>query len=171
MLDAQSRVLPSEVLSKRRADQHVIICWLQARDVPSLGYEVLHVVPGKQPFASDLKVSGTTLENAALKVTVDPQTGCITSLYDKKANFETLAQGACGNELQAFKDTPKEYDAWNIDPGTLDQLPTPIRQADSVELVEKGPMRGVDSRDAHTGRARSSCRTITLNAGRIRWRW
>ncbi len=72
---------------------------------------------------------------------VDPKTGCITSLYDKKAGFETLAKGACGNELQAFKDTPKDYDAWNIDPGTLDQPPTRITQADSVEVVEHGPMR------------------------------
>ena len=81
------------------------------------------MVPGKRPFPSDLKASGMTIENAALKVTVDPQTGCITSLYDKKANFEALAQGACGNELMAFKDTPKEYDAWNID-ADFDQVVT-----------------------------------------------
>ena len=31
-----------------------------------------------------------------------------------------LAPGSCGNQLQFFKDTPKQYDAWNIDPGTLD---------------------------------------------------
>ena len=55
-----------------------------------------------------------------LRVTVDKTTGCITSLFDKKSKFETLAAGACGNELQLFSDTPKDYDAWNIDPGTLD---------------------------------------------------
>jgi alpha-mannosidase len=88
-----------------------------------------------------LKVTGTTLENAALRVVVDPKNGCITSLYDKKAGFETLAEGSCGNELQTFKDTPKDYDAWNIDPGTLDVPPTRITDADSVEVVEHGPMR------------------------------
>ena len=72
---------------------------------------------------------------------MDKQTGCITSLYDKKTKFEALAPGACGNQLQTFKDLPKEYDAWNIDPGTLDHF-TPIEKADSVELVEKGPLRG-----------------------------
>ena len=49
--------------------------------------------------------------------------------------FETLAPNACGNQLQSFKDTPKDYDAWNIDPGTLDQRPTVIDNADSVEIV------------------------------------
>jgi alpha-mannosidase len=140
VLDAKGTVLPSEVLSKDAATSsfHLLV---EAHDVPSMGYEVLHVVAGKRPFTSDLKATGTTLENAALRVVVDPTSGCITSLYDKKAGFETLAAGSCGNELEAFKDTPKDYDAWNIDPGTLDQPPTRITQADSVELVDRGPMR------------------------------
>jgi alpha-mannosidase len=140
VLDAKGAVLPSDVLSKDAATNtfHLLV---EAKDVPSLGYEVLRVVPGKRPFTSDLKVTGTTLENANLRVVVDPTTGCITELYDKKTGFETLAKGACGNELQAFKDTPKDYDAWNIDPGTLDQPPTLLTQADSVQVVERGPMR------------------------------
>jgi alpha-mannosidase len=87
-------------------------------------------------------VDGLTLENATLKVTVDPHTGCITSLYSKADRFESLAKGACGNELEVFKDTPEADDAWNIDPGTLDHF-TAISRADSVELVEQGPMRAV----------------------------
>jgi alpha-mannosidase len=140
VLDPKGVVLPSMVQSKDAATSsfHLLI---EAHDVPSMGYEVLHVVPGKRPFTSDLKATGTTLENAALRVVVDRTSGCITSLYDKKAGFETLAAGSCGNELQAFKDTPKDYDAWNIDPGTLDQPPTRLTQADSVQLVDRGPMR------------------------------
>lgn len=142
VLDSRGVVLPSTVVRKDAATNtfHLLV---KAHEVPSLGYEVLRVVPGHRPFASDLKVSGTTLENAALRVVVDPKTGCITSLYDKKSHFETLAAGSCGNELQAFKDTPKDYDAWNIDPGTLDQPPTLLTEADSVEVVEKDAMRGV----------------------------
>ncbi|HEY6445987.1 MAG TPA: glycoside hydrolase family 38 C-terminal domain-containing protein [Acidobacteriaceae bacterium] len=142
VLDARGAVLPSEVLAKNASTStfHLLI---DLHSVPSLGYEVLHVVPGHRPFTSDLRVTGTTLENAALRVAVDAKTGCITSLYDKKAHFETLAAGSCGNELQAFKDTPKDYDAWNIDPGTLDVPPARLDDADSVEVVEKGPMRGV----------------------------
>ncbi len=142
VLDSRGRVVPSEVLSSdpKTNTFHLLV---DAKDVPSVGYEVLHVVPGKRAFASDLHVTGTTLENADLRVAVDPKTGCITSLYDKKAHFETLAAGACGNELQAFKDKPKKFDAWNIDPGTLDQPPTNLTMADSVQVIEKGPMRGV----------------------------
>jgi alpha-mannosidase len=57
--------------------------------------------------------------NDKLSLAVDKKTGCIVSL--KQGGEEALAAGCCGNQLQAFKDTPKQYDAWNIDPGTLDQ--------------------------------------------------
>jgi alpha-mannosidase len=141
VLDAANYVVPSEVL-KSDAKTNTYHLLIAVRDVPSLGYKVLHVVPGTKPFSSDVKAEGLTMENSALKVTVDKQTGCITSLYDKKTKFETLAPGACGNQLQTFKDLPKEYDAWNIDPGTLDHF-TPLENADAVELIKKGPLRGV----------------------------
>jgi alpha-mannosidase len=162
VLDAQNRVVPSQALSSndKMNSYHLLV---QAKDVPSLGYSLLHVVPGKRPFASDLKTRGTTIENAALKVTVDPQTGCITSLFDKKANFETLASGACGNELIAFKDTPKDYDAWNID-ADFDQVFTKLDKADSVELVEKGPLKVV-IRVTHSWQSSKFVQDITLYNG------
>jgi alpha-mannosidase len=116
---------------------------LHVLHVPALGYKVVWVgagARGKQAAESDASASESgnaiTLENATIRVSVDKQTGCITSLFQKKSNFETLASGACGNQLQFFKDTPKDYDAWNIDPGTLDVPPATIDHADSVELVK-----------------------------------
>ncbi len=114
---------------------------LHVLKVPALGYKVVWI-GGKtaQKNASDAeaKESGNaiTLENATLRVTVDKGTGCVTSLFQKKGGFETLASGGCGNQLQFFKDNPKDYDAWNIDPGTLDVPPITIDHADSVELVK-----------------------------------
>ncbi len=162
VFDADRHLLPSQILSSDRETNtfHVL---LEAKDVPSLGYEVLHVVPGREAFDSDLQASGMTLENSLLRVVVDSHTGCITSLYDKKANFETLAAGGCGNQLQAFKDTPHKDDAWNIDLGTLDHF-TPLAQADSVKLVEKGPLRGV-IRVKRTWQSSTFVQDITLDAG------
>ena len=162
VLDAANRVVPSNVLASdsRTNTYHLLVA---AKDVPSLGYQLLHVVPGTRPFASDLKAEGLTMENAVLKVVVDGQTGCITSLYDMKTKFEALAQGACGNQLQTFKDLPKEYDAWNIDPGTLDHF-TPIMNVDSVELTEKGPLRAV-IRVTRTWQNSKFVQDITLEEG------
>ena len=120
-------------------------------------------MPGTKPFASDLKADGLTLENANLKVVVDKTTGCITSIYDKKSKFESLAAGACGNQLQTFHDLPKDYDAWNIDPGTLDHY-TAIDKADSVELVAKGPLQAA-IRVTRTWRSSKFVQEIVLEDG------
>ena len=116
---------------------------LHVLNVPALGYKVVWVgganrVKKGEESGVVAKEAGNSisLESDTLRVAIDKQSGCITSLFDKKANFESLAAGACGSQLQFFKDTPKDYDAWNIDPGTLDVPPMTIDRADSVELLK-----------------------------------
>ena len=162
VLDAQGRVLPSEVLA-RDSVTNTYRLLAEVKSAPSIGYTILHVVPGAKPVATDLEVSGLTVANANLRVTVNPKTGCITSLFDKRSDFESLASGACGNQLQTFKDTPKDYDAWDIDPGTLDHM-TPIDTLDSVEVIEKGPLRAV-IRVSRTWQSSKFMQDITLYAG------
>jgi alpha-mannosidase len=106
--------------------------------VPALGYKIIRVVASKHGASSvgaAASDQGATfqLSDRDLRVSVDKKSGCITSI--QLAGTEYLAKGACGNELQAFKDTPKQYDAWNIDPGTLDETPSLLDSVDSVELV------------------------------------
>ena len=139
VLDADGTTLLTQVLSTDNST-HTYHLLIQARDIPSVGYKVLRAVPGTRPVATDLRASSSTLENGLLRLRVDPASGCITSLYDKKGNFESIAKDGCGNELEAFQDHPVEYDAWNIDPGTLDHF-TALAKADSVELIENGPLR------------------------------
>ena len=98
---------------------------------------------GRQPRAGvQVSADGHTLENQFLRVTVDAKTGCITSLVNKKTNFDAIAAGGCGNQLQAFVDTPKEYDAWNID-ADFDKVFTNLDMADSVQLAEHNSLRAV----------------------------
>jgi alpha-mannosidase len=111
--------------------------------VPALGYKVVYITrsgdksaPSGPAVASNETATIATIENSAIRVSVDKKTGCITALFDKRAGLEALKPQSCGNQLQAFKDTPKDYDAWNIDPGTLDQPPTTLDQVDSVVLVK-----------------------------------
>ncbi|MGA7342142.1 MAG: glycoside hydrolase family 38 C-terminal domain-containing protein, partial [Terracidiphilus sp.] len=106
--------------------------------VPALGYKLVHIVSTKHSGGAEAAAAsdqGGTLElsDHDLRIQVDKKSGCITSI--NLGGYESLAKGACGNELQAFKDTPKQYDAWNIDPGTLDETPSLLDSADSVELV------------------------------------
>jgi alpha-mannosidase len=162
VLDSNGHVLPSEVISSDHTTNtyHLLV---KAKDIPSLGYEVIRVAPGKRSFASDLKAQGTTLENSALRVTVDPKTGCITSLYDKRSQFETLAPNSCGNELIAFRDQPKMFDAWNID-ADFEKSFTKLDTADSVQLIENGPLRAV-IRVTHSWQSSKFVQDIVLDNG------
>jgi alpha-mannosidase len=92
-------------------------------------------VAGDRPVEGKESGNSITLENDILRMSVDKHSGCVTSIFDKRSTFETVASGGCSNQLQFFKDTPKDYDAWNIDPGTLDAAPTVIERADLVELL------------------------------------
>jgi alpha-mannosidase len=112
---------------------------IYVRRVPAFGYKVLRVNSTPHEYGATMlptnakeTANSATLGTKWLRATIDKETGCITSLIS--GGIESLALGACGNQLQAFKDTPKEYDAWNIDPGTLDQALAMPAKADSVEL-------------------------------------
>ena len=162
VVDSKGVALPMQVVSESAATSSYKLL-VEAKDVPSMGYEVLHVAAGTRPVASDLKANGLTLENKFLRVVVNPQTGCITSLFDKQTNFETIAAGGCGNELVAFKDTPKDYDAWNID-ADFDKVFTNLDKADSVKLIEHGPLRAT-IRVARTWDKSKFVQDISLYAG------
>ena len=120
-----------------------------------------------------VKASADSLENEFIRVKVDPQTGCMTSLFDKRTNTEALAPAEtdsggpkdriCGNLLQAFVDKPKRWDAWNIDADFENQR-TDLMKADEVKLIENGPMRAVLRVKQHFQNS-SFIQDITVYAG------
>jgi alpha-mannosidase len=139
--DAKGRELSSDVVASDAATGGVTVRFL-IEQLPALGYEVVHVVPGNSvaPAKSSLKAADDTLENEFIRVRIDRGSGCITSLLDKGSNREMLASGACGNLLQAFYDKPREYDAWNID-ADYEKQHWDINKADEVKLIEQGRTR------------------------------
>ncbi|QNI37464.1 alpha-mannosidase [Edaphobacter albus] len=152
VLGADNQPVLMQVLSKDEATNtyHLL---LQPRNVPSVGYTVLHAVPGQRKVTSDLALHGTTMENAFLRVTLDPKTGCITSLYQKAEKFESIMPGQCGNKLETFVDTGRSLtehnldsirveDAWNIDKDYGKQE-TDLMAVSSIETIERGPLREV----------------------------
>ena len=166
VLDAQNHPLPVQVISSNsvtNAATNTVQLLVEPRAVPALGYALLRVVPGRRDAPSDLSTHDLTLENSMLRVVVDPKTGCITSLYDKRSQFESIATGGCGNELLAFADKPKDYDAWNID-ADFEKSVTKLDAADSVELVERGPLRAT-IRVTRTWQHSKFVQDISLYAG------
>lgn len=67
-----------------------------AEDVPSLGYKTYRIVPAKQsaPVSGSVAVGENTLENRFYRVTLDPQTGAVESIYDKELSREMVDKDA-----------------------------------------------------------------------------
>jgi alpha-mannosidase len=149
--------IPTQVLNYDEAT-HTLDLLLHVDQIPALGYSVLSAAPtpvpqvvsgykppppliraDEDPTSFTLTRSDTT---AGIVVSIDKKTGCITQI--KEGDYVPtyfIAAQACGNQLQAFADNPKNYDAWNIDPGTLDKAPVIIDKVDSIKIVTDGPLR------------------------------
>jgi len=85
----------------------------RATAVPSLGATVFWIRPGRIPDDRSFAGSRTHLENEFLSVDLDPKTGQIVHLYDRKAHREAVADNGRANVLQLLVDEPAQWDAWN----------------------------------------------------------
>ncbi|MBZ5653757.1 MAG: alpha-mannosidase [Acidobacteriia bacterium] len=125
-------------------------------NVPAMGYSTYFVraaTAAPAPSRSSVvRATADSLENEFVRLKIDPQSGCVTSLFDKRGRTESLAPAesdtggphdvTCGNLLQAFYDKPKNWDAWNID-ADFEKQHWDLDKADDVKLVEHGPLRAV----------------------------
>lgn len=92
------------------------------------------------PPRTRLKVRDRRLENGEWVVRFDAN-GNITSLSSlDDRNTEFIEPGKLANVFQIFDDRPNFWDAWDIDPWTLETEKS-LLKAESFEIVERGPVR------------------------------
>jgi alpha-mannosidase len=91
---------------------------IAVEDIPAFGAKVVRMPRDTMP--KDVRrlpaptAGSDWLENAFLRVEIDPRTGDITRIFDKVNEREALAPGGRGNVLQVLDDRPDQWDAWNI---------------------------------------------------------
>lgn len=105
-------------------------------DLPPLGWRTYRIVPVEAAPASETSLSATdhTLENRFFRLEIDPQTGQIASLFDKRYGVEVFAGPAA---RAVVIDDPS--DTWSHN---VFRFQDEIGQftATSVRLVESGPV-------------------------------
>lgn len=108
---------------------------------PGLGAGPLDgsAVPERPVTAKTSEAGGVVLANGLLRITVDAD-GLVPSVHDLVAGREVLVPGARASLLQLHPDHPNHWDAWDID-GHYRRTRTDLTAADSVSLVEDGPLR------------------------------
>src|SRR5690606_35947982 len=105
-------------------------------DLPPLGWRTYRIVPVEAAPASETSLSATdhTLENRFFRLEIDPQTGQIASLFDKRHGVEVFAGPAA---RAVVIDDPS--DTWSHDVFRF-QNEIGGFTATSVRLVESGPV-------------------------------
>ena len=119
------------ITSQISADRKILFL---ATEIPSVGYRIFWLSPDI-PRPQDPNPPNWTLENEFLRVIINPDTGDLSSVFDKIHQREVLT--GAGNQLQAFQDQGQYWDAWNIDPNYA-QHPLPPTKLKSLEWLDQG---------------------------------
>ncbi|MBB2957600.1 alpha-mannosidase [Pseudoclavibacter helvolus] len=109
--------------------------------------------------------SGDTLvlDNSLVRVTIDAD-GLVSSLFDIAADLELVPAGERAAELWIYRDTPAQWDAWDIDVH-YQRHGRPIRSVDSIEVVSEDTDRVV-VRVSRSHGSSTFVQELSLSAGR-----
>jgi len=102
------------------------------------GIDAARLVTAPDAITAELDDGVIHIENGLLDVLIDGD-GLITSIYDKRADREVIADGQRANVLELSTDHPIEYDAWDLDEYYANNT-VEITDADSVEIIDAGPL-------------------------------
>jgi alpha-mannosidase len=106
-----------------------------ARDgVPALA--AAEPVGHPEAVRATAEAGGYILDNGIIRAVLDAN-GLLTSLVDYASGREAIAPGDRGNLLELHRDTPNEWDAWDIDEFYRRNV-TALATAQSVSLEEHG---------------------------------
>lgn len=146
--------------------QRTSACLLIQAELPAMGYGVINIKPASKNAskAPELSADGLSMENAFLRVSLDPKTGCLASVFDKQLGREMLdpARGL-GNELLAEEDAGN---LWTVQKTGLKWEGRDYRS--DVKLIESGPLRaGFESRGKHKDMARAQRVYLTADSRRV----
>src|ERR671933_667184 len=131
-------------ISAQRTEQGLLVHDPHRR-VPGLGWTTLFLARRESGLEeeslsetyAELAGSGAVLENDLLRVVIGAD-GALKQVFDKVVVREVL-EGR-GNQLWAYVDKPREWDAWDIDE-SYKQEGQEIQEVEEIEVLEPGPLR------------------------------
>ena len=122
--------------------------WLNAGPFPADGVPALGAAARQDTGAAAGEVGvasgpdGDLVVTTPLLVATLSAAGVLTSVVDRRTGREAVAPGLAANQLQIFRDTPSEWDAWDVD--QIDrETKVDLLDVDDVQVLENGPDRVV----------------------------
>lgn len=147
VLDSQGNSAPLQIVEKTTGKgPYRLRGVFLAREVPSLGYKTYHAVETATPPGprTPLSVEGADLENEFFRIGIDPQSGCVRQIFDKKNHHEVFDASGRGNQLVAIEDEGDSEGRYALRSDLAAKPSGPARDLDTVDrfqIVENGPVR------------------------------
>ena len=118
-----------------------LLCYVER--IAPYSFQSLTVKPEEQavPVSKPWEVSAKSIESPLFKLRFDGK-GFLSSVYDKKMRKELIERGKRGNAFQGFKDTPKQWDAWDID-ADFERQRVDLFGLKKHQVIEVGPLRSI----------------------------
>ena len=108
-----------------------------AAGLPAMGYRVYGIKQAPEPLpAGGVSVSGWTMENERLRLEVEPASGAIIHLVDKKTGYDLVPPGRRLGLLQVLQEAPHGMTAWEI--GQILHT-TDLAQDGRASVTDRGP--------------------------------
>ncbi len=145
--DCNNQSIPAQIIEQYKTGDKYKVKVLFIARVPSIGYACFRANSAKsENTATTLQASLNQFENEFFRIKIDSATGCLTSVFDKKAHREVLNKTGQGNLIQIIEDfgdsegflmSPNgfgEFDRWTGKTWN-------VAEVVEIRLVESGPIR------------------------------
>lgn len=142
--EKDNQISIQKVAAQEKDGKHFLKFIFVAQDVPSLGYKLYRVRKGKADYPNPISVDESNMENDFFRIELDPDTGCLKSIFDKKNGKEVLNSSKPGNLLVAIEDEGDSEGRFVPDSDTIGRPPGKaweLLSKPSVEICENGPVR------------------------------
>ena len=136
LVDDRDQPVPFQQMQSTTVTRRVRLSF--SVDLPALGYRVYRLRPtGMAGEFPSVEASSTVLESASFRLIIDPETGYVSHLFDKRTQVEVFSQAAAVPLV--IEDTS---DTWGHDTFRYDKVIGNFK-ATSVQLAEHGPAKSV----------------------------
>lgn len=137
LIDERGNEVTAQVTEIEHDGGYYLLHFCFMADLPALGYRCYHYRFRDAPeWMPPEPRAATILENERLRLTFDPQSGWLSSLYDKQHGIEYLRDA--GGVLLVIDDPS---DTWSHDVDSFREVIGRFHAGGEVTLVEEGPVR------------------------------
>jgi alpha-mannosidase len=145
ILDQEKNEIPVQITEERVEGEEKLLGFIfVAESVPSLGFKTYWVAEGMASYPNPFLIEDFRISNEFFDLELDPETGLLKRVFDKRKGRDVLDPAGRGNMLVAIEDEGDSEGRFVKGSDTIARPPgrrSEILSKESIEICETGPVR------------------------------